>query len=95
MPAAGELIAHGRDEAGVAQAIGADWLVYQDLDDLIEAARRGNPEISDFDCSVFNGNYVTGGVDDGYLHHLESLRSDTAKENRDQDNEVLEIHNTA
>ncbi|MGD8843336.1 MAG: amidophosphoribosyltransferase, partial [Gammaproteobacteria bacterium] len=78
------------------QAIGADWLVFQDLEDLIEAVRRGNPEISEFDCSVFTGQYVTGGVTVNYLEYLEGLRSDTAKEKRRASgDEVIEMHNNA
>ncbi|MEM1445712.1 MAG: amidophosphoribosyltransferase [Planctomycetota bacterium] len=80
MPSAPELIAHGKTDQQVAAEIGADWLVYQDLDDLIECAREGNPDISDFECSVFDGRYVTGDVDDAYLEGLEATRNDAAKQ---------------
>ncbi len=94
MPTKDELIAHDRTVEQVAEEIGADWLVYQELDDLIEAVRKGNPEIDGFDCSVFTGEYVTGGVDAGYLDHIEQLRSDAAKqERRLADQEVIELHN--
>lgn len=79
MPAAKELIAHGRTTQEVQEAIGADKLIYQDLEDLIDAAREGNPEQSQFDDSVFSGNYVTGGVDQAYLDLLEAARNDDAK----------------
>ena len=79
MPSAEELIAHNRTVGEIQQKIGADWLVYQDLDDLIDAAREGNPDIVNFDCSVFNGSYVTGDIDDSYLDLLQSLRNDSAK----------------
>jgi len=96
MPTKDELIAHDRTVEQVAGEIGADWLVYQELDDLIEAVRKGNPEIDGFDCSVFTGEYVTGGVDAGYLDHIEQLRSDAAKqERRLADQEVIELHNNA
>jgi amidophosphoribosyltransferase len=96
MPTKDELIAHGRSVEEVAQAIGADWLVFQDLEDLIEAVRRGNTRIPEFDCSVFTGEYITGGVTVSYLEYLESLRSDTAKEQRrSSDDEVIEMHNNA
>jgi len=96
MPSKGELIAHGRTVEQIAKAIGADWLVFQDLDDLIDAVRKGNPNITSFDCSVFTGEYVTGGVTVDYLEHLENLRSDTAKQNRRlADHEVIELHNNA
>ena len=59
--------------------IGADWLVYQELDDLIECAREGNPEVKQFDCSVFDGQYITGDVDQAYLDNLRERRSDASK----------------
>jgi amidophosphoribosyltransferase len=83
MPAATELIAHGRTVDEIAEEIGADWLVYQDLPDLIECAREGNPAIDDFECSVFDGRYVTGDIDAGYLTALEQTRSDAAKAQRE------------
>ena len=43
MPAANELIAHDRTVEEVRQEIGADWLVYQDLEDLFECSREGTP----------------------------------------------------
>jgi amidophosphoribosyltransferase len=96
MPTKDELIAHDRTVEQIAGEIGADWLVFQDLDDLIEAVRKGNPDISDFDCSVFTGEYVTGGVDAEYLNRIEQLRSDSAKEDRRlADHEVIELHNNA
>jgi amidophosphoribosyltransferase len=95
MPSAKELIGHGRDEKGIAEEIGADWLVYQDLTALVEAARRGNPSITRFDSSVFDGQYITGDVTNDYLQHLEDFRNDTAKETKRQEDEVIELHNTA
>ncbi|PCI76227.1 MAG: amidophosphoribosyltransferase [SAR86 cluster bacterium] len=79
MPAAAELIASGKTEKEIEEAIGADWLIYQDLEDLISTASEGNPDIEQYECSVFNGEYVTGDVDEIYLKRLENLRNDTAK----------------
>jgi len=79
MPAASELIAHGRTDEEVQELIGADWLVFQDLPDLIAASSEGNPEISRFDCSVFDGQYITGDVDEAYLQKLEKARNDAMK----------------
>ncbi len=79
MPAAAELIASGKTDSEVEAAIGADWLIYQDLDDLIAACAEGNPNISEFECSVFNGEYITGDVDEMYLRRLEMRRNDAAK----------------
>jgi amidophosphoribosyltransferase len=63
MPSTGELIAHGRSEQQVAGKIGADRLIYQDLEDLIACAAEGNPRLKDFDCSIFDGLYIAGRVD--------------------------------
>jgi amidophosphoribosyltransferase len=79
MPAADELIAHGRTVNEIQTLIGADWLVYQDLDDLVKCAQAGNPEITTFDCSVFDGEYVTGDIDTSYLERLEQSRNDANK----------------
>eukprot|EP00004_Rigifila_ramosa_P028712 TRINITY_DN983_c0_g1_i2.p1 TRINITY_DN983_c0_g1~~TRINITY_DN983_c0_g1_i2.p1 ORF type:complete len:114 (+),score=31.45 TRINITY_DN983_c0_g1_i2:147-488(+) len=79
MPSAHELVAHNRTVAEVAEKIGADKVVYQDLDDLIECSWIGNPSIKQFDCSVFDGVYVTGDVDEEYLDSLHQARNDAAK----------------
>lgn len=65
--------------------IGADRLVYQNLDDLIAAAQEGNPHIDGFDCSVFNGEYITGDIDDDYLDALQAARNDAAKKRKNGD----------
>jgi amidophosphoribosyltransferase len=97
MPSASELIAHGRDEQEIARLIGADWLVYQDLADLITSSQEGNPDIARFDCSVFDGNYITGDVDGAYLDRIESLRNDEAQSGRlaasSQEGAVIGLHN--
>lgn len=97
MPAASELIAHGRSVEEVRDIIGADWLVYQDLPDLIAAAREGNPKIDQFDCSVFNGEYVTGDIDAAYLTRLERMRNDSAKGKKGSlqllNDESIDLHN--
>jgi len=82
MPSASELIAHNRTVEEVCGLIGADWLVYQDLEDLIECSREGNPLVDGFDCSVFNGEYITGDIDQNYLDRLELLRNDDAQNER-------------
>ncbi len=82
MPAAHELIAHGRTEAEVQEEIGADWLIYQDLEDLVSACKEGNPRIKSFDTSCFSGEYITG-LESGYLEHLEQQRSNQAKLERE------------
>ena len=97
MPSASELIAHGRTVEEVRELIGADWLVYQDLEDLVECSREGNPHVDGFDCSVFNGEYVTGDVDQGYLDRIDSLRNDEAQSSQraalQADGAVVGLHN--
>lgn len=79
MPASYELIAHGRDEKQIAREIGADGVMYQDLHDLEEAVREGNPEITDCEGSCFNGVYRAGNVTTEYLQRIERERNDSAK----------------
>ncbi|GIK33780.1 MAG: amidophosphoribosyltransferase [Gammaproteobacteria bacterium] len=83
MPVTGELVASGRTDAEVAGFIGADWLVYQDLDDLVRAVRYDNGDIAEFDTSCFSGHYVTGDVTPAYLARLESERCDAARAQRE------------
>ena len=94
MPAAHELIAHGRTEAEIEKALGCDWLIYQDLEDLIAAVRRGNPEINEFDTSCFDGRYVTGDVDQDYLDRLSNNRNDKAKSTREGTDNIIGLHNS-
>ncbi len=74
MPTRSELLATGRTDEEICAEIGADALIYQDLDALIDDVRLSNPNIEAFDCSCFNGNYVTGDVDEAYLNSIETLR---------------------
>ncbi|KAJ3057449.1 amidophosphoribosyltransferase [Rhizophlyctis rosea] len=79
MPTRQELVAFNRTEEEIAREIGADAVVYQDLDDLVQSVTQYNPNINALDISVFNGCYVTGDINDEYIAELESLRSDSAK----------------
>jgi amidophosphoribosyltransferase len=76
MPSATELVAHGRTDAEVGEAIGADKMIYLKLENLIASTQGGDTKITEFDCSVFDGNYVTGDVDQAYLNRLEQARND-------------------
>ena len=96
MPNSDELIAHGRTDEEVCKEIGADWLLFQDMEDLVEAVRKGSDDIQGFDDSVFTGNYITGDIDEKYLDLLQSARSDTAKkERREDDDAVIDLYNSA
>ena len=96
MPAAQELIAHGRSNEEIRQLIGADRLIYQDLDDLREAVQTHKASVSRFDCSVFDGQYITGDIDAAYLNDLEAARNDQSQqEKREKDDEsaLVDLHN--
>ena len=84
MPAASELVASGRTEEEVANLIGADRLIYQDLDDLVRACLHHDSQIQAFDDSCFSGQYVTGDITPVYLARLQEERSDQAKARRRQ-----------
>ncbi|CAG0980032.1 amidophosphoribosyltransferase [Burkholderiales bacterium] len=86
MPTQNELVAHGRTEAEVAREIGADLLIYQDLDALKSAVRAANPRLADFEASCFDGRYVTGDVTPEYLAQLAGERTEGRGEQpRDDD----------
>ena len=94
MPAACEFVADGHTVEEIAAYIGVDWLIYQDLDDLVDCAMGINPKITRFDTSVFDGVYITGGVDEKYLTRIESQRGDGAKSGRRlAEMEIIEMHN--
>lgn len=85
MAATNELIASGKTDEEVANAIGADWLIYQDLKDLIDSAREGNPAIENFEISIFDGKYPTS-ISSDYLEDLEVTRGDETKVAREKSN---------
>src|ERR1700687_3261816 len=91
MPAVSELVASGRTVEEVARLIGADWLVYQDLEDLIAACKHEDARIQEFDTSCFSGEYVTGDVTPEYLERLELERSDAAKHARRERRAKLKV----
>ncbi|KAF8511024.1 hypothetical protein BU17DRAFT_54958, partial [Hysterangium stoloniferum] len=95
MPSRHELVAYKRDNESIAAAIGADLVIFQTLSDLIASVRQFNTSIEAFDCSVFTGEYVTGGVDEAYLLHLERLRSDNVKERVGDTKRELPLTQTA
>jgi amidophosphoribosyltransferase len=97
MPAASELVANNRTEAQIGQLIGADRIIFQNLEDLIDAVlKKGKTDIQRFDTSVFNGEYVTGDVSSSYLQQLELLRNDQAKhKSHAADRSNLDLYNNS
>ena len=79
MPATSELVAHGKTEKQIKKFIGADELIYQDLDALRMSAHAGNPKITGFEDSVFSGEYCAGKISKRFLENLEKSRSDTSR----------------
>jgi amidophosphoribosyltransferase len=84
MPNQDELVATGRTEAEIAREIGADLLVYQDLEALKDAVRFGNPRLTDLEASCFDGNYITGDITSDYLREL-ALERDQSRGEADAD----------
>ncbi|MGO2684321.1 amidophosphoribosyltransferase [Microbacterium sp.] len=74
MPSKHELIAHGRTIPEIAQELGVDYLVYQEVEDLKASIVEGS-DITDLDMSCFDGRYVTGTVTEEYLDWVESSQT--------------------
>lgn len=94
MPVKEELAAHGRTDEEVCKEIAADWLVYQDLDALIEAViPTDRPNVGRcFDASVFDGKYITDDVDDAYFAQLQEIRSDSAKNKSHLTSDLIDVN---
>jgi amidophosphoribosyltransferase len=84
-----EFIAHNRSTEEICQAIGADKLIYQDLDDLIWCVQQGNKNITEFDCSCFDGKYVTGDITQKYLDSVETQRNSTKKHSLNESSDLI------
>ena len=82
MPSRDELLATGRTDEEICQEIGADALIYQDLDALVKGVQLSNPKIENFDCSCFDGQYVTGDISEAYLANIEAARGDVNKKQK-------------
>ncbi|MEI7530681.1 MAG: amidophosphoribosyltransferase [Betaproteobacteria bacterium] len=74
MPTRSELVAYGRTITEINDLIGSDHLIYLDLSDLKQAIQDINPLIKNFEASCFDGDYVTGGINESYLDALEASR---------------------
>ncbi len=96
MPSPTELVAHNRTTEEIAEVIGADKLIYQDIDDLIQSVSVGNPSIRTFDTSCFTGIYATGDITPEYLASIDSARNDDAQTTqKPQGQETVGIYNGA
>jgi amidophosphoribosyltransferase len=94
MPSANELIAHGHDVESICKIIGADGLIFQSLEDLVDAVRSQNPELKRFETSVFDGVYVTNDIDQAYLNRLDAQRNEASKRKKEAElSASLDLHN--
>ena len=91
MPTRSELIAAHRTEDEVAREIGADALVYQDLEELKDAVRRANPRLAQFETSCFDGIYITGDITSDYLRDIE-IRRDAKRDSGEDDTAQLDLN---
>ena len=93
MPTRVELIATGRDEERIAREIGADAVIYQDLDALKAAVREVNPKLTQFETSCFDGVYITGDVTNEYLASVERQRDAGRQDGEDEaENNQLDLN---
>jgi amidophosphoribosyltransferase len=95
MPTSDELIAYHRSTDEICRLIKADALIYQSLDDLKESVREENPELEEFDTSIFTGDYIVPPAP-GYFDEIAAQRSDDAKADKawnDSSNDALDIYN--
>ena len=91
MPTRAELIAAHRSEDEVASEIGADALVYQDLEELKDAVRRANPRLTSFETSCFDGVYITGDITSDYLRTIE-IERDMKRDSGDEETAQLDLN---
>ena len=94
MPSPEEFVAHDRNVKQISDELGVDWLIYQDLDDLIDAV-NDQKNIESFDSSCFDGQYITGDIDASYLYYIDALRNDNSKRLAEENSAVIELHNNA
>ena len=92
MPSRNELLAYNKDDKEIVKDIGADALIYQDLDDLKSTIIQENTLLKNFDCSCFDGQYVTSDIDEIYLSKIESIRSDTEHNKQSNSSNQLDLN---
>ena len=88
MPARSELVASGKTLEELSKEIGADKVIFQDLDDLKRSVTECSPELTEFETSIFDGCYCTGDITEEYLRALERQRNDAAKQTENVANHI-------
>ncbi|MBL8306704.1 MAG: amidophosphoribosyltransferase [Rubrivivax sp.] len=74
MPTKEELIAHARSVEEIRAFIGADALIYQDVDAMKRVVGKLAPDVAGFEASCFDGQYITGDVSAEDFAALEAQR---------------------
>jgi amidophosphoribosyltransferase len=92
MPTRAELIAAHRSEEEVGRELGADALIYQDLEALKDAVRQANPKLTSFETSCFDGHYITGDVTSDYLRAIETNRHAARDSGEDAETAQLDLN---
>jgi amidophosphoribosyltransferase len=92
MPTVEELVAHGRTVEEVRQIIGADALIYQDVDAMKQAIGKLNTKIAGFDASCFDGVYVTGDIQAADIARLNTARVKGGEDDADSSRLALPNH---
>jgi len=91
MPSRDELVAFNKDDEQIRKEIGADALLYQDLNELKKNIIEEGKLFDDFDCSCFDGRYVTDDIDEAYLNRIEILRSDESLKKPSKSSSQLDL----
>ena len=92
MPTPDELVAHGRSIEEIRLQIGADALIYQDVDGMKRAIGSLNPKLAGFDASCFDGIYVAGQLCAQDIERMNSVRS--SEEHEDDETSRLALPNS-
>ena len=92
MPSRNELLAHNKSYDEIIAEIGADALIYQDLEDLKSTITQETTAIKDFDCSCFDGKYITEDIDEAYLVNIETARADKGSDYDEGSSSQLDLN---
>ena len=92
MPSRNELLAHNKSYDEIIAEIGADALIYQDLEDLKSTITQETTAIKDFDCSCFDGKYITEDIDEAYLVNIETARADKGSDDDEGSSSQLDLN---
>ncbi|MEN9630584.1 MAG: hypothetical protein RJA10_3812, partial [Pseudomonadota bacterium] len=84
MPTREELVAHGRTIEEVRQFIGADALIYQDVEAMKRVVKALNPRLDGFEASCFEGQYITGDISRSDFETLETQRRQQPEDEEDR-----------